>query len=100
MVLARRAQRSVDRDLEGCKGLGEAGLIVRGADEPGLSRVGLAQDAFIVQHPGSGVVEGVIAALPIAVIARWIVRKVQAAHGGVTHEAVSNAASLENGAHA
>ena len=78
----------------------EARVIVRRGHEPRLARIRLAQDALIVQHLRHGVVEGIVAALPVAVGARRIVREVQAAHGRVADEAVRDAARLEDRAHA
>ena len=57
---------------------GKAGIIVRRGDEPGLARIRLAQNALIVQHLCRRVVEGVVAALPVPVVARRLVREIQA----------------------
>src|SRR5581483_6250738 len=85
---SRGAQGSVDRNLEGRKGFGQTRLVMGRADEPGLARIRLAQNPLIVQDPGRGIVEGVVAALPVTIVARRLVRKVQPAHGRVAHKAV------------
>ena len=90
-------QRRIDRDLETPSSVSrEARRIVRRGDEPRLARVGLAQHALVVQHLRHGVVEGIIAALPGAIVARRLVREVQAAHGRMADEAVRDAARLQS----
>ncbi len=78
--------------------IGEAGGIVRRRHEPGFARIRLAQHALIVQHLRHRVVEGVIAALPGAVVARRLVREIQAAHRGMADEAVRDAARSQGSA--
>src|ERR1700722_1537233 len=95
---AERIERALDGHLEGSERVLEARLIVRRGHEPWFARIRLAQDALIVQHARHGVVEGVVAALPVAVGARRIVGKVQAAHGWVSDETVRDATGLEDSA--
>src|ERR1700755_1725668 len=77
----RPRQSSVYGYFEGGKSFREAGLVVGGADEPGLAGIRFAQDPLVVQHFRGSVVERVIASLPITIVARRILRKIQAAHG-------------------
>src|SRR5580692_7428740 len=97
---AARLERGVDGDLERLQRVGETGGIVRGRDEPGLPRVRLAQHAFVVQYLRHRIVEGIIAAFPGAVVARRLMREVQAAHRGMADEAVGDSTGRENRAHA
>src|SRR4029077_10840555 len=94
--LGQRVEGPVDGDLEAAQRVGEARIVVRLAYEPRLARVRLAQHAFVVQHPGGGIVEGVVAALPVAVGARRLVREVQAGNGRMADEAVGDAPRLED----
>src|SRR5258708_29785441 len=94
-----RPQGGVDRNLKGPQGVAEAGFVVRRADEPGLARIRFTQDALILQHPGGGVVVGVVAPLPVAVVARRLAREIKAAHRRGAHKALGDASGLPQRTH-
>src|SRR5262249_45627924 len=95
-VAPRCVYDAIDRGLKALECFGEAALVVRLADEPGLARIGLAEHAEIVQLGRQRLVEGVVARSPVAVIARRHLAEEQPAHRGMTAEGMPDAALGKN----
>ncbi len=71
-----------------------------GGDEPGFTAIRFAHDAHIDQEAGHGVIEGVIAKLPVAISGRRFGAEEQARHAVMAGEAVGNAALRQHLVHA
>src|SRR6185295_17573123 len=91
-----RVHDSIHGGLEALEGFREAAFIVCFADEPGFARVRFAEHTQIVQFRCQGLVEGVIAGSPIAIIPRRRLAEEQSAHRWMSAERVPDPSLRQN----